>query len=36
VFCRPAKGLEVGAGAAVGIDDTDGYLILARLSYEFD
>lgn len=36
VFWKPAKRLDVGAGIAFGVGDTDGHHALLRLNYEFD
>jgi hypothetical protein len=36
IFWKPAKGLEVGAAVAFGVNGTDGHQLLTRLTYEFD
>lgn len=36
IFWKPTKGLEVGAGVGIGVNDTDGHRLLTRLNYEWD
>lgn len=36
VFWKPAKGLDVGLGVGIGVNDTDGHRVMTRLNYEWD
>lgn len=36
VFWKPHKGLDLGVGVGIGVNNTDGHRVMTRLNYEWD
>ena len=36
VFWKPRKGLELGVGVGIGVNNTSGHRVMTRLNYEWD